>query len=314
MMLLITKFFNEPEKLNQSEKKYVTSLVPYLSKGVRQRKIIVPFGEQGYEVIGKYRREKWFRTLQQITLGIMTKSIWDIEIFQIREGMKAFLERKSLVELPYHSIFYDNPIQEMDDVLDQGVIIIPSFDPFFIQPNKETKEKALDIINSKREENVKLKKSFHEQKDMERLKRYNALRKKISIPVEALEIPEVLLGLFDLTYDLMMWEALDKNKTGEKGLLAFYKSKYYSELPFVDLECTLSAKIKTRNEKIRSGDYMDIQHSSSIMPFSNLFITDRSWSCFLRQQDFHNKYETEIRYIGETDEIHHFFKSHDITL
>ncbi|HBD7374354.1 TPA: hypothetical protein KKX32_003103, partial [Legionella pneumophila] len=137
VMLLITKFFNEPEKLNQSEKKYVTSLVPYLSKGVRQRKIIVPFGEQGYEVIGKYRREKWFRTLQQITLGIMTKSIWDIEIFQIREGMKAFLERKSLVELPYHSIFYDNPIQEMDDVLDQGVIIIPSFDPFFIQPNKE---------------------------------------------------------------------------------------------------------------------------------------------------------------------------------
>ena len=62
-------------------------------------------------------------------------------------------------------------------------------------------------------------------------------------------------------------------------------------------------------QQIKSGDPMDICHISTLMPFSNLFITDKHWSNFLNKKSYNNLYDTMICYVGDTKEIDNFFEN-----
>ncbi|HIF0227084.1 TPA: hypothetical protein ACXYKD_004069, partial [Legionella anisa] len=123
-----------------------------------------------------------------------------------------------------------------------------------------------------------------------------------------------LFGKIYKIYDLMMWNALDKSQTNINGLRNFYNSPYYKELPHVYLKCSLLAKIKTSTKEIRSGDPMDIQHTADMLPFSDLYITDKKWRDFLKEQQFDIQYSTKILYIGDEEEIKNFFERAEIIL
>jgi len=45
------------------------------------------------------------------------------------------------------------------------------------------------------------------------------------------------------------------------------------------------------------------------MPYSDLFITDKAMSTFLKKKRFDVKYNTRICYIGDVDEMEEFFQS-----
>jgi len=60
-------------------------------------------------------------------------------------------------------------------------------------------------------------------------------------------------------------------------------------------------------QKIRSGDMMDIHHVSTLMPYCDLFITDKAVSAFLKRKGLDRLYGTKVCYIGDTEDIGAFF-------
>ena len=63
----------------------------------------------------------------------------------------------------------------------------------------------------------------------------------------------------------------------------------------------------TKKEPMKSGDSMDIKHISSLMPYSDMFITDRAMKNFISKRGFDALYNTIVCYIGDTQFIDDFF-------
>ncbi|HHR1385267.1 TPA: hypothetical protein ACS3G7_002783 [Legionella pneumophila] len=310
IMLLLTKLHNNPNKLNDSELKNISSLSAYLIKGVSEGKIIIPLSDQGLEVIGENKNREWFDFIHSLTLGIATTSSWDIEIFQTREGMKCYLENKKEISLSYLDHFYDDPVEEMREALSNQIKIFPYFNPYIqpMQMKDSVKSNLIASLNVERTNNIQQNIGYHDQFDKELNQKYNNLLIH-NQSVNLLEPLDHLFSTISQTYDLSMWNALDKNQTNINGLRAFYNSPYYKELPHVNLRCSLMAEIKTSKNEIRSGDPMDIQHTSDMLPFSDLYITDKKWSKFLKEHQYDIQYKTKIVYIGDREEIENFFES-----
>ena len=104
-----------------------------------------------------------------------------------------------------------------------------------------------------------------------------------------------------------MWEDCSGKPNDLSGLIGFYKSQHYRSMPFTDISCNLTARLMIDKQDIRSGDNMDINHVSTLMTYSDLFVTDKAMSTFLRKKRFDRKYGTRICYIGDTQDIDSFF-------
>jgi hypothetical protein len=65
----------------------------------------------------------------------------------------------------------------------------------------------------------------------------------------------------------------------------------------------------TDKQPIRSGDPMDIKHIYTLMPYSDLFITDKAMSAFLKSKEYDKKYNTQVCYIGDNDQMKDFFQN-----
>ena len=54
---------------------------------------------------------------------------------------------------------------------------------------------------------------------------------------------------------------------------------------------------------------MDVKHISTVMPYSDLFITDRKMKNYLIKNKFDKLYNVKVCYIGDENEIYSFFES-----
>jgi hypothetical protein len=61
-------------------------------------------------------------------------------------------------------------------------------------------------------------------------------------------------------------------------------------------------------QPIRAGDPMDIVHISFLMPYADLFVTDKAWSTFINRKSLNDEYKTTVCHIGNFDTIEKFFK------
>ena len=116
-----------------------------------------------------------------------------------------------------------------------------------------------------------------------------------------------VFGAINLNGQLRMWEECSGKTNDFDGLVQFYKSQHYRSMPYTNISCNLTAKLMIDKQDIRTGDNMDINHVSTLMPYSDLFITDKAMSSFLRINKFDKEYNTRICYIGDTKDIDSFF-------
>ncbi|WP_133135917.1 hypothetical protein [Legionella rowbothamii] len=310
VMLLLTKLNNNPHRLNESELKNISLLSPYLEKGVLEGKILIPISEQGLEIIGEDKNREWFDTMQSITLGILASSSWDIENIQTRAGMKSYLANKKEICLSYLDYFDYDPVVEMRETLARQIVIYPSFNPFIqsMQTQESIKRDLITSLNQERANNIQQNIEYQQQFNKELNQRYNTLLEQ-NPSVNLLSPLDFLLSSTYKIWDLLMWCSLNNNDlTAINELKAFYNSPYYKELPHVALKCALLAKMKTSKNEIKSGDLMDIQHTADMLSVSDLYITDKKWSAFLKEQKFDAQYKTKIIYIGDSEEIISFFE------
>lgn len=298
--------------LQPVQEKRISWLYDQIYKLTRDGKIICPLAEQEAEVW--VNRKEWLDTIHSLTLGIVTLAEQSIHNSQFFAAMKAFVEENIEINLTYRDIFHSDPIKEMEEALKNPFYITVQGDILFgADYQRKLKENILNSLNAQREKNVKNKVSFKEQLEAEFMGNLQALLIQLSqFYTNSYEGEEdqfnAVSGAIVMSQQLKMWE----NCTGEEydipGLTTFYKSQYYRNMPITDLSCNLYAKMMIDKQPIKSGDRMDAKHIYTIMPYANLFVTDKAMSTFLKKCNFDKKYNTKVCYVGDIEIMEEFFQ------
>lgn len=307
----MTRFKHNFGSLSSVQKKRISWLYEQLYNLARSGKILCPLAEQDLEVWAE--RDKWFDTIHSLSLGIEALPEQGIHDSQLYATMRAYLKNESVVNLSYLDIFESDPVAEIREVLRSQFFVTVEGDIIFgSQYHKNKKIELLEKLNKQRERNVNSRISFRNQLQKERLGSIQALMISLdryvrnSFDGEDDEFNSVF-GVIELGKQLKIYEEMSNEEFKLNGFLEFYKSSYYENMPITDLSSNIYAKMMTDKQAIRSGDIMDAKHIYTIMPYSDLFVTDKDKSAFLKRNGFDKKYNTKICYIGDLEIIEEFF-------
>jgi len=251
--------------------------------------------------------------MHSLTFGIETAVRQSIHDNQFMAFMTAYAQQKSEVNLDYEDAFLGDPIEDLRDVLKNPVYIYVKSQILFGEDYAKNAKKALlASLNERRKRNVESKISLEEQLEAEYIGELQALlilKNQFLAGTFRDEHEQInaVCGAINLSQQLQMWEDCSGKSKDLSGLIEFYRSQYYRSMPFTDISCNLTAKLMVDRQDIRSGDNMDINHVATLMPYSDLFITDKAMSTFLKKKKFDKKYGASICYIGDTQDIDSFF-------
>jgi len=309
----ITIFKENPDKLQEPQRSRIDQLYKLITKFSQSGRIICPLADQEDEVW--VNRKEWMDTIRELSLGIECLSLKKIQDNQLHKAMKSYFLNEESIVLSYLDAFDSDPIEEMRDVLQQEIFLTVENDIFLgADFRRETNEITLNLLNEQREKNVGSGIDF----DTQFLAEIDGEIKEIVKMVQELHIGDVgderdafnkMGASINLYQQLHFWEHITGGKNDIDGLISFYSSSYNTNCPYVDLSCSLTAKIMINPQPIKSGDPVDINHISTLMPFSDLFITDKPWRTFLNNKAYDKKYNTNIAFIGDTEKITDFFDS-----
>lgn len=208
--------------------------------------------------------------------------------------------------------FHEDPGEELRNTLQQSFYIgLNAGILFGADYNRKNKADLLEMLNTQREENVRNKKSYESQLEAEYTGEIEALiqmhKDQMSGNITDKHYDfNSTWGSFELLERIQMWQ---ESGGKDDAIIDFYKSNYNKVLPYAELSCSLFAKIMTDPQPIRTGDHKDIQHISTMLPYSDLFITDKAWRVFLNNKKIGAKYNTQVCYIGDTEVIDEFFRN-----
>jgi hypothetical protein len=307
----ITKYKKSPDKLEVKQRSRIEKLYSQVYEYGRAGKIICPLAEQEGEVwIG---RDAWLDTINELSLGIECVALKEIQDRQLLKAMEGYVNEKPLITLSYLDAFYDDPVIELKETLQKPYYITVNNDIFLgADYRRESNVQTLKLLNDQREKNVKKGVSYKEQLTCEKEGEFTQVVKMVNELAAGHVIDErdefnKFGAMLNLGKQIHGWELIKRKGDDFEGLIAFHKSNYKKECPYEKISCALYAKIMIDPQPIKSGDTMDISHISSLMPFSDLFITDKHWSVFLNREGYGREYNTCIAYIGDTEKIDKFF-------
>lgn len=298
-------------QLQPIQEKRISWLYEEIYNLTRAGKIICPLAEQAGEVWAK--RKKWLDTIHTLTLGIETLSELSIHDSQFLAAMKGYVATDDKVEMSYRDVFHSDPVQEVEKALRQPFYITVQGKILFGEEyQRKNKEILLDKLNAQRERNVAKNISFEEQLEAEFKGNIEAftiqLQQFYTNSFEGRDDQfNAISGAITFNNQLRIWESCSGKSCDIPGLIKFYHSAYYRSMPLVDLSSNLYARMMIDKQSIRSGDPMDIKHIYTLMPYADLFITDKAMSAFLKSKGYDKKYDTKVCYIGDTDQMKAFF-------
>lgn len=298
-------------RLDQTKKDRISQLYDQIYKHTRAGKLICPLAEQEAEVW--VERDKWLNTIHSLSLGIETDALQAIHDIQFHIFMQAFVSDQKEIILSYKDVFDSDPVEELKETLRNPVYVTVKMPVLFGEDyQRRSKNTLLKALNEARERNVQAKVSFEEQLEAEYTGGLQALlilqRQFLSGDfLNEMERLNAVCGMINLNRQLRMWANLTGKSNNYEGLISFYRSDYYRSMPYTNLKCNLTAEAMINKQPIRSGDMMDVDHISTLMPYSNIFITDKAMSAFLKKRRLDKLYNTTVCYIGDSEVINDFF-------
>ena len=300
-------------QLQPVQEKRISWLYEKIYNQTRSGKVICPLAEQEAEVWAQ--RKIWLDTIHSLTLGIETLSEISIHDSQFLSAMKGYVASDDKIELSYQDIFHRDPVAKVEEALRQPFYITVQGDILFGEEyQRKNKEILLNKLDAQRERNVAGNTSFEEQLEAEFKGNLEALIIQLrQFHTNSFEGEDdqfnAISGAIAFNNQLRMWENCSGKSFDIPGLIKFYYSEYYRNMPLTELKSNLYARMMIGKQPIRSGDPMDIKHIYTLMPYSDLFITDKAMSAFLKSKEYDKKYDTKVCYIGDTDQMEDFFQN-----
>jgi hypothetical protein len=301
-----------PDKLERPIREVTRRLYEQIYRCGRKGKLICPLADQEGEVW--VNRSKWMRTVHELSLGIECVGEKEIQDKQSYKAMQAYVGGKQYIDLSYEDVFHCDPVEEMNEILRQPVFVAVDYDILFgSQYQKRKKQELLVALNRQRECNVRNRVTYDNQVKAEE---QGYVRTIFQMARDLLEGKahdqeekfNAWGALVSVTSQFNAWKAIAGDRDLQQ-LLAFYRSDYYRVCPYNLLTARLFAKVMVDPQPIRSGDPMDITHIATLMPYCDLFITDKAWSTFVNQRKLALPYQTSVCYFGDSDITEHFFAS-----
>lgn len=307
----MTKFKASPTKLERVQRDRIGRLYELVRKASRAGTIICPLAGQDREIWAE--RDNWTDTIHDLGLGIECASERTIQDAQLRTAITAYMEHAQVIHLSYHDAFVSDPVEELGRVLRQDVFVTVRQDIFGgAGYQRRKKAQTLEVLNQARAQNLANRVTLEQQLQTEHLGELQLLlSQSLEVVTGHSESPQdenAFWGYMRLSELLNEWVTAGGHPPDLLGFVEFYKSEYNLTCPYNHLRTILFAKIMVDPQPVRSGDPMDITHISTLMPYADLFITDKAWSAFLNREGLAERYCTKVCYIGDSGEISAFLE------
>lgn len=275
-------------------------------------KILCPESEQLTEVEAGYRLVKEAKELlSQISGGVSFGPPELAEEQQIQKGIKAYLAKTSELTLDWSACFLENPIEELKR--NKPFIIRVDF-PTTEKDIKERKKFYKELAEELERERIaalEMKQTFETRLLIEKqgiLQAINALLAKyLEKTMKGENTFDESIKLLPLIGSpLSYWKHFggrDTDLGGLKGLFDFYKSEYFTNLPYFHITANLHAVKETGQEVIKPSDALDIKQISAYLPFCHYMVIDKSMTDKLRKLKLDTKYKTNLIKFGDLNTL-----------
>ena len=291
----------------------LTRLRQYVCDFTRKGKPLCPKASQADEVW--VQRAHFLDALHELSLDVTMRPKAAIEEAQIHRLMTAYIAKTPLVTFPYKDAFIDDPLPRFAQTLMGDYVV--TVDGGLLGTIKRVQSQR-DTIHLEwenlRKTCIEQGTTFEEQLQRERVGGINttiSMARDCVLKLESGEVPTenegwALSGIGRLGN---AWNRLGGEPKGVEGLTMFLNSPYYQVLPSSDVSSNIIAHLMVGDRKIAHGDAMDTEHISSVLPYADLMILDRSMRSIVRGLGLDKKYGTTVCYVGDDEEITSFFEA-----
>lgn len=308
------------KKLDVSLKERVQYIYDAIRKARHNKKVICPRGEQEREYeIGKNYKEECRCVQNDLAMGIRMKRGFSVEEDYMKLFMKAYINSESELNISYRDLFDSDPVEELNRIVNHGYVINVEFPPKEerIAKQKQSWEESWEGLEATRRQHIKDNMTFEQALELEYRGTYDGYeenRRRFDLKYKNKEMMEgeEYSGMADLSGYLETWKKYNGKPPGIEGLSKFFLSEYQMQIPKIEIHCNLFAKILTSESEIKSGDSMDLQQLSVVLPFFDLVITDKKMKHNIESFDYHRKYKTRVLALKHFDEIQKYFESLEI--
>ncbi|MCR8843432.1 hypothetical protein NQ117_07030 [Paenibacillus sp. SC116] len=300
--------YRENAELKDLQRDRVSKLINVIYQKTRSGKLLYVEGDQDEE-INSLNKEA-HKTQSFLSMGIKLqyrKAIHDDQLFAF---MDAYVNKRDAVILDYRDAFYSDPVEKLKD-RNNGYIdglIISAYSEVTkteIQERTKRKEVVLGQLNELRQTLLDTGVTYEQQLQTE----YAGVIQAIRVVIEKMR-DKLMRGLSISTEDydqISIITELERTwgqvTDSREGLIEFLQSDCYKQIPFVDIASKLFAKIVTSITPVVSGDSMDVEHISTVLPYSDIIVTDRKMKNRIVQLGLDKKYEARVFCLNDIENI-----------
>jgi len=294
---------------NNSEKERLNKLKELLNQKVSERKLLCPRGDQEEEIIlGQRLVDESRGTQVSLSLGIRFKHRNSIQSAQMDQFMRAYISEEKEIVLDYKDAFNKDPIKQLDELRKFIISVDFEIEEEHIVKRETIKKNINSDLENLRQKNISEGVTSEQQLEKEYkwylndgLLAFLKFGQKINSGIlPTLEDYDQATVLGDL---LLAWDKYNGKPEGLQGFIEFINSDYYKSVPAVDISACLWAHKMTSKNPIESGDYMDIDQVSAILPYCNFVFTDRKMKNLILNFGFDCNYKTRVYCMQDFDEI-----------
>lgn len=273
----------------------------------RAGKLLCPESDQEEEYAAERLDDQVNGMFARLSQGISLTHRQGIYDEQVLRGMRAFARSADSIDLPASSYFHGNPVRRLEEARKERFVVSvgPLKSPELLKRRAASKANVGLQWEQLRQELVSKGQTYEKQLAVERRGDGVALV-EILRKFEA----DLISGRHDFwnfmaaTGPLMyryFWRELGGEPPEWEGVLKFFASPYFDELPQPYVSSRMVAELLTGNEPIAPSDPMDVDLLSVALPISHFVLTDRRMELRVKKLGLDKKCSAEVYSMSSID-------------
>lgn len=269
------------EKLQEIEVERGKKLQGLVLKLVQEGKLLCPESDQEEEYDAGRLEKEIAGEFSRLSLGVRLRHRMGILDSQIYYAMKAYCRKEETIPISMQVYFHRDPIEQARKALESGFTFDIAFRPDteLLARRAAAKVEILSHAEKLRQELTKKQQKYETQLKLELCSFADSVIEQLRNYQQKLQagIPDIwdMLGVTGVGLYNVFWKELGGQPPGLSGLIEFLKSEYFMSLPICKIRAQLYADLVTGNEKIQSGDSMDIELLAVAIPLANFLLIDK---------------------------------------
>jgi hypothetical protein len=277
---------------------------------VRDSKLLCPEADQREEFELRRLDRQISRVFSELSLGIRLRHRQGIMDNLIARAMKSYIDLADTVVLPVAAYFHRDPVEELFRI-NRGpfYIVVDHSRSSELRAERDAADAACkERLEELRKRLVAQGQTYEVQFRLEQEAYPEALILLIVRFQKLLERgcagPSELMDVQGVGFYLALWEEYGGSPLGLPGMLQFFNSDYFRNLPTSRIASQLWADILTDKQRsVKPGDSMDVQLLSVAIPICHFVLTDKDMKNRIERRDIHLEWNTKVFSLNTIDEL-----------